>query len=96
MSELDPNLVKSQFQVSVISLGFDAATFFTKYPGRFISIHLQDWSPTEKKMKPVGEGVVDWKKLFSAAKTGGVQNYFVELSLDAMKPSYRYLQNLTV
>ena len=39
---LDPKLVKFQFQVSTISRGFDAAEYFTKYPGRFISMHVQD------------------------------------------------------
>src|ERR1017187_9452109 len=44
MGEFDPKLVKMQFQVSVISLGYQAADYFEKYPGRFLSIHLQDWS----------------------------------------------------
>ena len=96
MSLLDPKLVKMQFQVSVISLGYEAATYLTKYPGRFISLHLQDWSPTEKKQVALGQGVVDWKKLFTAAKTGGIQNYFVELDLDALKPSYAYLHDLNI
>jgi sugar phosphate isomerase/epimerase len=96
MSELDPKLVKMQFQVSVISLGYDAATFFNKYPGRFISMHLQDWSPTEKKQVAIGKGVVDWKKVFTAAKKGGIKNYFVELNLDEMKESYPYLHSLKV
>jgi len=96
MRRLDPSLVKMQFQVSVISLGYEAATFFTKYPGRFLSLHLQDWSPTEKRLVAVGKGVVDWKKLFAAAKTGGVKNYFVEVSLDALQASCPYLQDLKV
>lgn len=96
MSELDPKLVKMQFQVAVISLGFEAATYLTKYPGRFISMHLGDWSSTEKKPVPVGSGVIDWKKLFTAAKTGGIKNYFVEMDLDAMKASYAYLHGLKV
>ena len=95
MSQLDPALVKMQFQVSVISLGYEAAKYFAKYPGRFISIHLQDWSPSEKKTVAVGQGIVDWKKLFAAAKTAGVKNYFVELNLDAMKSSYPYLHGLS-
>jgi sugar phosphate isomerase/epimerase len=94
MGKLDPKLVKMQFQVSVISLGYDAADFMTKYPGRFCSLHLQDWSSTEKKQVPVGTGVVDWKKLFAAAKKGGVKNYFVEMNLEAMKTSYPYLHAL--
>ena len=39
---LDPALVKFQFQMSTISRGFLAHEYFTKYPGRFISMHLQD------------------------------------------------------
>jgi sugar phosphate isomerase/epimerase len=96
MNRLDPKLIKMQFQVAVISLGYEAATFFTKYPGRFISAHLADWSSADKKTVAVGKGVVDWKKLFAAAKTGGVKNYFVEVDQDEMKSSYPYLHNLKV
>ncbi len=94
MSVLDPALVKMQFQVSVVSLGYQAADFMRKYPGRFLSIHLQDWSASEKKTVAIGSGVVDWKGVFAAAKTGGVKNYFVELNHDLMKPSYDYLHSL--
>jgi|SRR5579864_57862 len=96
MSRLDPKLVKMQFQVAVISLGYQAATFFTKYPGRFISAHLADWSSTNRKTVAVGQGVVDWQKLFAAAKNGGIKNYFVEVDLDDMKASYPYLHDLKV
>jgi sugar phosphate isomerase/epimerase len=39
---LDPKLVKFQFQMSTITSGLVGADYFTKYPGRFISMHLQD------------------------------------------------------
>jgi sugar phosphate isomerase/epimerase len=39
---LDPKLVKFQFQMSTIGYGFVAADYFTKYPGRFFSMHVQD------------------------------------------------------
>jgi sugar phosphate isomerase/epimerase len=96
MQEFDPKLVKMQFQVSVISLGYKASDYMTKYPGRFISMHLQDWSSETKKTVPIGEGVVDWKQTFAAAKTGGVKNYFVEMDLADMKASFPYLHNLKV
>jgi sugar phosphate isomerase/epimerase len=96
LDTLDPKLVKLQFQVSVVSQGYHAADFFTKYPGRYLSIHLQDWSEAEKKTVAVGQGSVDWKKLFSAAKKGGVKNYYVELNLEQMKQSYAYLKSLKV
>ncbi len=94
MRQFDAKLVKMQFQVAVIGLGFEAATYLKKYPGRFLSLHLADYSTADKTAVPVGSGVVDWKKLFAAAKTGGVKNYFVEMDLKAMKASYTYLHKL--
>jgi sugar phosphate isomerase/epimerase len=93
---LDPKLVKFQFQVSTISEGYDAAEYFTKYPGRFISMHVQGWSTETKKIMPVGQDSLDWKKIFTAAKTGGIKNYFVEMNLDMMKASVPYLRKLQV
>ena len=93
---LDPKFVKFQFQVSTISEGFDAAEYFNKYPGRFVSMHVQGWSATTKKIVPVGKDTLDWKKIFTAAKTGGIKNYFVEMKLDMMKDSVPYLHNLQV
>jgi len=93
---LDPQLVKFQFQVSTISQGYDAAEYFTKYPGRFFSMHVQGWSAQTKKIMPVGQDTLDWKKIFTAAKTGGVKNYFVEMNLDMMKASVPYLHALQV
>jgi sugar phosphate isomerase/epimerase len=96
MKKLDPKLVKMQFQVAVISLGYEAVTYLTKYPDRFISLHLVDWSAAEKKIVPIGTGSIDWKKLFAAAKTGGIKNYFVEMDWDLMQASVPYLHKLKV
>jgi sugar phosphate isomerase/epimerase len=93
---LDPKLVKFQFQVSTISEGYDAAEYFSKYPGRFFSMHVQGWSAQTKKIMPVGQDTLDWKKIFTAAKTGGVKNYFVEMNLDMMRASVPYLRALQV
>jgi sugar phosphate isomerase/epimerase len=91
---LDPRFVKFQFQVSTISEGYDAAEYFTKYPGRFISMHVQGWSAASRKIVPVGEDTLDWRKIFTAAKTGGIKNYFVEMDLPLMKASVPYLRHL--
>jgi sugar phosphate isomerase/epimerase len=93
---LDPKLVKFQFQVSTISQGYDAAEYFEKYPGRFISMHAQGWSAQTKKIVPIGQGTLDWKKIFTAAKIGGIKNYYVEMNLDMMKASVPYLRSLQV
>jgi sugar phosphate isomerase/epimerase len=94
MSQFDPAYIKMQFQVAVISQGYKASTYFKKYPGRFISAHLADWSSSGKKEVPVGKGIVDWKEFFATLKTGGVKNIFVEMGLDTFKESASYLHNL--
>jgi len=93
MARFDPDLVKMQFQTEVINLGYKAADYFKKYPGRFISSHLSDWT-TDKKEVPVGQGVIDWKEFFAAAKTGGVKNFFVEMAADKFKDSASYIGKL--
>jgi sugar phosphate isomerase/epimerase len=93
MSALDGDLVKMQFQTEVINLGYKASTYFNKYPGRFISAHLSDWT-ADKKAVPIGQGVIDWKEFFAAAKTGGVQNFFVEMPLENLKDSATYIHGL--
>jgi sugar phosphate isomerase/epimerase len=98
MARLDGKLVKMQFQTEVINLGYKAADYFEKYPGRFISSHLSDWT-ADKKEVPIGQGVIDWGQFFKAAKTGGVknsglENYFVEMKFDTLADSEKYIAKL--
>ena len=95
MERFDPSLVKMQFQTEVINLGYKAADYFKKYPGRFISSHLSDWT-SDKKEVPIGQGIIDWKEFFASAKTGGVQNIFVEMSLPNLKDSAVNIQKIKV
>ena len=88
---LDPALVTFQFQISAIGSGFDAVDYFTRHPGRFTSMHVQGWNAEAKTHAIVGEDSLDWPRIFAAAKTGGVKNYFVEMSLDLMRASVPYL-----
>jgi sugar phosphate isomerase/epimerase len=94
LDELDPDLVKMQFQVAVVNIGYNAADYFRKYPGRFISAHLTDWSEQEEKTVPVGQGIIDWKDFFEAAQTSGVKNVFVEQDPDMFKKSAEFLISL--
>jgi sugar phosphate isomerase/epimerase len=102
---LDPKLVKFQFQMSEISNGFVAADYFTKYPGRFFSMHVQDvdlkapaatGGPGGRgrgaTQVAVGKGSIDWPKTFQAARVGGVKNYFVEQNMDLTKESVAALK----
>src|SRR5437763_7827704 len=84
---LDPKLVKMQFQMSAMPTVGDPVMYFSKYPGRFLSMHLQgvDLNAPATGRPPgvaVGHDSLDWSTIFAAAKTGGVKNYFVEQSWD--------------
>jgi sugar phosphate isomerase/epimerase len=114
LERLDPELVKFQFQMSTIMAGFVAAEYFVKYPGRFMSMHLQDVdmnapAPTPppagapgamrkgwRRQVAVGQGSIDWVKTFTAARTGGVKNYFVEQNWELTRQSVAYLKTLDV
>lgn len=91
LEELDPDLVKMQFQVAVIDKGFKAEDYFRKYPGRFISAHLADYSTELEKQVPIGQGIVNWGDFFEASKEGGVKNYFVEMDPATFEESARFL-----
>jgi sugar phosphate isomerase/epimerase len=94
MKQFDPEYIKMQFQVAVINIGYKASEYFTKYPGRFISAHLADWSAEKKSEVPVGQGIVDWKEFFATVDTGGVKNIFVEMSERTFKESADFLKNI--
>jgi sugar phosphate isomerase/epimerase len=101
IAELNPATTKLQFQVSTMQEGYDPLIYFKKYAGRYLSMHCQDWvkdSSTKSGFRqvPLGKGVVDWKAVFTAAKTGGVKNYFVELEEDPalMALSVPFLKSL--
>ena len=44
----------------------------------------------------LGQGSIDWVKTFTAAKTGGVKNYFVEQNWELTKKSVAFLKSLNV
>jgi len=94
MKKFDPDYIKMQFQVAVIRLGYKASDYFKKYPGRFISAHLADWSVEKNAQVPLGQGVVDWKEFFNTIGTGGVKNIFVEMDPSTFKESADFLKTI--
>jgi len=100
---LDPKYVKMQFQMSAMRAVGDPVMYFTKYPGRFVSMHLQGVylnvpEPSRGARGSAGVAVgkdsLDWPKIFAAAKNGGVKNYFVEQNWDLTVQSVAYLKAL--
>jgi sugar phosphate isomerase/epimerase len=98
---LDPKLVKMQFQISAMRVVGDPVMYFNKYPGRFVSMHAQGVDLKGPAQGPdrdlaVGKDSLDWAKIFAAARTGGLRNYFVELNWDLTVESVAYLKGLKV
>jgi sugar phosphate isomerase/epimerase len=94
-----------QFQMSAMRTVGDPVMYFSKHPGRFISMHLQGVDlnapmPTPGGPRPpnvaVGHDSLDWPKIFAAAKAGGVKNYFLEQSWDLTVQGVAYLKTLKV
>ena len=103
MRLFDPDLIKMQFQLAVVSEDVDVVGYISKYPGRYISLHIHDWDPSQKKVVPTGKGVIDWKKLLEAAKKSGIADYGLIVEMETKAPGdplqdlvecYNYLQNL--
>ena len=63
---------------------------------RAVAAIVDELKAKTRKITAVGAGTLDWTKIFTAAKTGGIKNYFVEMQLDLMKASVPYLRSLQV
>jgi len=102
LNETDPSLVDFEMDVYWVTQGGgDPLALISKFPGRFKLMHAKDASgPPDQKMRDVGAGVINWKKIFAERKKAGVEHVFVERD-DAPDPvasitaSYEFLHKLT-
>jgi len=114
LKECDANLVKMEMDLCWITVaGGDPIKYFEKYPGRFPLVHAkdmkklpkistaggQDFGDSLKDMTSVGDGIIDWKRIFSYSETAGIKHYIVEHDKPAdpmasITASYQYLHNL--
>jgi sugar phosphate isomerase/epimerase len=110
----DPSLLKMEMDVFWATYaGRDPLHYFQKYPGRFPLLHIKDFKPGfptsttdfpfdagPNPFAPVGQGRIDWVKIFAHARQAGVQHIFVEQDrcdgspFDAIKTSFEYLKKL--
>jgi sugar phosphate isomerase/epimerase len=109
----DPSLVVFELDCGhVVHAGYAPIAYLKKYPTRIQLLHLKDLKPgfavttslAAENMgtnAEIGDGVIQWKELFRAAKQASVKHYFVEHEgkmshppLEAIANSYQYLQNL--
>ena len=96
--------------------GEDPLKYFDRYAGRFPLVHVKDWTKKgpsgndyggatgsharEGHMTDVGQGDIDWKRIFAQSDKAGIQHYIVENDepkspYDDLRISYEYLAKLT-
>jgi sugar phosphate isomerase/epimerase len=108
LKETDPGLVAFEIDCGWMRVaGGDPVHYFKKYPHRFPMIHVKDFlSVGTKNVAPglrvgteLGNGFVDYRPIFAAAKSEGLKYYFVEQEapftrmspIDAAQVNYDYL-----
>jgi sugar phosphate isomerase/epimerase len=66
--------------------GGDPIACLKRYPGRAVTIHLKEFSATNKNAI-IGEGDIDWKQVFALCETvGGTKWYIIEEEKDVYPP----------
>jgi len=99
LDETDPHLVQMEMDLFWITkAGQDPLTYFNRYPGRFPLVHVKDMKKNGE-MTEVGNGGIDFKRIFAQSDNAGIQHYFVEHDdpkspLDSIKISFENLQRL--
>jgi sugar phosphate isomerase/epimerase len=109
----DKNLVKMEMDLCwITTAGQDPVKYFNRYPGRFPLVHVKDVKTLPKitaggsqnfgdtvDLTSVGDGIIDWKRIFAHSQTAGIKHYIVEHDrpkdpFDSITKSYEYLKKL--
>ena len=79
--------------------GGDPAWWLEQLKGRIPCIHLKDFG-YNRIMLPIGEGNLNWERIFTAAEAGGTKYMFVEQDkcndedpFDCLRRSYEFLNS---
>ena len=70
-----PKVVMQMDLGNCLGGGGDPIAMLEKFPGRALTIHLKEHGG--KKGAPVGEGVVNWKRVFELCETTGKTEWYV-------------------
>ncbi len=94
------DLVKMELDLYwIIKAGFDPLHYFEKYPGRFPLWHVKDMHSKTKDFAEVGNGSIDFKKIFEFRKKAGLKYWFVEQDssdkdiFESVNMSKKYIDN---
>jgi sugar phosphate isomerase/epimerase len=101
LSSTDPKLVQLEIDLYWITkAGQDPLSYFSRWPGRVPLVHVKDSAGApEHKMADVGQGQIDWKRIFAKREQAGIKHFFVEHDqppqpFDDIAVSYKYLSQL--
>jgi len=80
LANSDKNLVKMEMDMYWMTKAKqDPIAMFNEHPGRFPLWHIKDMDNTPKEMfTEVGNGIIDFKKIFAHADKAGLKMFFVE------------------
>lgn len=103
LAETDPALVDMELDLFwAVKAGRDPVDMFARHPGRFPLWHVKDMADMQgaQRMVDVGQGAIDFGRIFSRAEQAGLRHFFVEHdtpenSLSSIRTSYRHLQQLS-
>lgn len=79
LSQTDKELVKMELDLAwATKAGKDPVALFREHPGRFPLFHVKDIKADKQTITEVGNGIVDFKRIFAAANIAGMKYFFVE------------------
>ncbi|MEP7377882.1 MAG: sugar phosphate isomerase/epimerase [Chitinophagaceae bacterium] len=80
LDNTDKELVKMEMDIYwIFKAGQDPIDLFNKHPNRFPLWHIKDMDSTpQKAFTEVGNGTIDFKKIFGHADKAGLKYFFVE------------------
>lgn len=99
LADCDPKLVRMELDLFWITkAGSDPLAYFAKWPGRFPMVHVKDMTGNGT-MTNVGQGSIDWGRIFAKRREAGIEHFFVEHDspkspLEDIKASYSYMARL--
>lgn len=105
MENTDPELVKYQMDIYwVVAAGEDPKEWFQRYPNRFTSGHVKDYSGGENPESVIlGTGTIDYPSVLDVAEQNGMEYFIVEQEaytdttpLDAAREDAEYMKNLDI
>ncbi|WP_374459663.1 sugar phosphate isomerase/epimerase family protein [Chryseobacterium taeanense] len=79
LNNTSSDLVKMELDLYWISkAGIDPLAYFEKYPQRFPLWHVKDMKAGTKNFAEIGNGTIDFKRIFNAKEKAGLQHWFLE------------------